>query len=133
MPKRNEPHIFFNKKEVEEIREAYYKLQGEAKTAQGWAIVFARNFQSHLDAAAWRQIEAISKVAAFKATISPYAVLDMLIIFYWSFKMMGQLCVVYNSRTGFVGTVYSLYCVFLNTFFAGKLNDFETESRPSLR
>ena len=116
------------------MNRTYFYLTDEncPESTTGWKARFEREFLSVLNTAAQRQIDAASKLSAIKATISPYAVLDMLIILYWSFKMVQQLCKIYNLRTGGVGTVYLLCCIFGNTFFAGKLSDLETEIGENL-
>jgi uncharacterized membrane protein YcjF (UPF0283 family) len=120
---------FFGPKEIEKIVDIRARLTDEncPDSIKGQKDRFRDEFQFHLDTASQRRIDKIANFAAFKTAISPYPVMDMLIILFWSFKMIGDLCSIYNVRTGFIGTVYLLCCVFSNAFIAGKLDEFESE------
>ena len=120
---------FFDEDEIMKIRKAQYRLT-EKNCPYGcddWKERFKDEFQVHLDTAAWRRIDKVAKYAALKNAISPYPAMDMLITLFWSFRMLRDLCTIYNLRTGFVGTTYLLGRAAANTFVAGKLDEFEAE------
>ena len=126
---RKDQSEFFSQGDIDRLVNIRYRLIDKncPDTIEGWKNRFRDEFQNHLDSASQRRIETIARITGVKTAISPYPLFDMLIVLFWSFTMIRNLCSIYNLRTGNIGTMYILCCVFTNTFIAGKLDEFESE------
>lgn len=93
--------------------------------ADAWLTGFREQFQQRLDVLAQARIRYWSKRAAFATAVSPNSLADTGLTMYFSFAMISDLCTIYNLRAGNLGTMVILSRVFLNSYAAGQINEFE--------
>jgi putative membrane protein len=74
-----------------------------------------------------------SKRAAFATAVSPNSLADTGLTMYFSFAMISDLCTIYNLRAGNLGTMVILSRVFLNSYAAGQINEFEGVASDQLQ
>ncbi len=127
----------WDESEQRKLVEAREKLLGvwwqrRAQSPDDWLKRFVDEFQTTLDAAASRKTNQIASLAAFKTAVSPNPLVDTAIMLFWSFKMLGDLCRVYNLRVGAIGTMFLLTRVFFSAYIAGRLDEFEEHAEESL-
>ncbi|MDO4570823.1 MAG: YcjF family protein [Planctomycetia bacterium] len=63
-----------------------------------------QKFQEILDAAARHSLDHAAKIVGLKTAISPNPLWDMMIVLYWSFRFMRELCAIYHLRANFYAT-----------------------------
>jgi len=102
-------------------------LQGPGRIpdAQKWITVYKEEFQAILDEAARERVSQCARWVGLKTAISPNALIDILVLLYWTFVMINDLCTIYNVRAGFWGTVRLLWRILFAAYIAGQLQDWE--------
>jgi uncharacterized membrane protein YcjF (UPF0283 family) len=90
-----------------------------------WFEQFQTRFQKVLDEAADIRIGYIARRVALMTAVSPHSLVDVLVTFYWSFTMVGDLCRIYQLRLGTLSTLALLGHIFFNAYVAGQLNEVE--------
>ncbi len=100
------------------VKERDYLL---AKTtdSQSWLGDFSSLFQARLDQAASQRITSWSLKAAGCVMASPLPFLDAILILGISLRMIRDLCVLYNVRTGRTASLVLLTRAIRNAFIAG--------------
>jgi uncharacterized membrane protein YcjF (UPF0283 family) len=98
-------------------------LETRPISSQEWLDEFRRDWLDVLDATARARISRYGKFVALKTAISPYAILDFLVVIYNNFRMLQDLCLLYQVRTGLAGTVYLLGLCIFQAFMAGAVNE----------
>lgn len=63
-----------------------------------------QEFQDFLDTCARQYLERAAKIVGAKTAISPNPLWDMLIVVYWSFRFMRELCEIYHLRVNYYAT-----------------------------
>jgi putative membrane protein len=86
---------------------------------------FRDAFQTKLDAVAHERVRYWARRAAVATALSPNTLADTLATLYFTFAMLGDVCAIYNLRTGRAGTAVLLARVFFNAYLAGQLNELE--------
>ena len=90
-----------------------------------WLEGFRDDFQARLDACATKKIAEAAGWTAAKTAVSPWPLVDMLIVLFWSFKLMEDLCACYHLRVGKMGTLSLLAQVSGTIFLSGKIDTWE--------
>lgn len=90
-----------------------------------WISRYLEDFQRRLDDQANACVTNHAGIVALKTAASPNAILDTAIVLFWSFKLLGDLCRLYNLRVGALGTAALLSRVFFLAFIAGKIDEWE--------
>jgi uncharacterized membrane protein YcjF (UPF0283 family) len=110
---------------LKRLDECRQRLLQESRpiSAREWIDEFRRDWLAALDATARARINRYGKFVALKTAISPYAILDFLVVIYNNFRMLQDLCLLYQVRTGHAGTVYLLGLCIFQAFMAGAVNE----------
>lgn len=90
-----------------------------------WLDGYLRHYQKFLNDCAARRVEECARWVCVKTAISPYPLWDMLIVIFWAFKLMGDLCAIYNLRVGRYGTMSLVAQLFGTVFLTGKADEAE--------
>ncbi|MCC8180914.1 MAG: DUF697 domain-containing protein [Planctomycetes bacterium] len=98
-------------------------LFGMTTDAKSWLDDFHRHFQDKLDQAAAGRIRIWSLKAAGCAMASPLPLLDAILILSISLRLIRDLCVIYNIRTGKTASLVLLTRAIRNAFIAGVADD----------
>jgi uncharacterized membrane protein YcjF (UPF0283 family) len=109
-------------KRLDECRQRLL-LESRPISSKEWIDEFRRDWLAALDATARARISRYGKFVALKTAISPYAILDFLVVIYNNFRMLQDLCLLYQVRTGLAGTVYLLGLCIFQAFMAGAVNE----------
>jgi uncharacterized membrane protein YcjF (UPF0283 family) len=109
-------------KRLDECRQRLL-LESRPISSREWIDEFRRDWLDALDARARARISRYGKFVALKTAISPYAILDFLVVIYNNFRMLQDLCLLYQVRTGLAGTVYLLGLCIFQAFMAGAVNE----------
>ena len=110
------------------LQTAYIAENGADK----WLETY-RKFQKTLDDAANQRLKSVDTYVGFKTGISPYPLLDMLIVFYWSFKFMGEMCQLYNLRVDAMNTCRLVMRMWINGICAMGIDQAEEVANASLQ
>lgn len=102
-------------------------LERRPISAAAWLDEFDRGVARELDALADARTRAAMKTVALKTAVSPNALLDTAIVLYQSFRLIGDLTVIYRVRADRVGTVYLLGWVLFHGFIAGEMEELGEE------
>lgn len=123
------------KKTPEEFQKTLESLRSASieETSSGQWLEAYRDFQKTLDVAANRRLKVAERYVGFKTGISPYPFLDMLIVFYWSFKFMGEMCQLYNLRVDTLNTCRLVMKMWINGIFAMGIDQAEEIANASLQ
>lgn len=115
----------FGPESLKRLDECRQRLLRESRpiSSNEWIDEFRRDWLAALDATARVRISRYAKFVALKTAISPYAILDFLVVLYNNFRMLQDLCLLYQVRTGFAGTVYLLGLCIFQAFMAGAVNE----------
>jgi uncharacterized membrane protein YcjF (UPF0283 family) len=98
-----------------------------------WLRRFRDEFQvPFLDAWALTRIKRHAKLTALKTAISPNGLVDSLIVVFYAFNMVGDLCRIYNVRTDRLSTAILLARIFFTAYVAGRMDDAEEVISDSL-
>lgn len=89
-----------------------------------WVRGYQR-FQEYLDDYANERLVSIAKIVAVKTAISPYPMWDMLIVLYWSFQFLSELCQVYHLRIDNYGTARLLLELWGTLFCSAQIDNME--------
>ncbi|MDO4575672.1 MAG: DUF697 domain-containing protein [Planctomycetia bacterium] len=81
--------------------------------------------QKFLDDHAQMRLEKLSRIVALKTALSPYPLWDMLIVLFWSFQYLTELCRIYNLRVDFYGTARLLLELWITAFCSAKIDSAE--------
>lgn len=103
-------------------REREYLL-GRESDSRAWLDDFQRLFQAKLDKAAAGRINSWALKAAGCVMASPLPLLDAILVLAISLRMIRELCVIYNVRTGGTATMLLLTRAIRNAFIAGVAED----------
>ena len=116
-----------NAKEIEELRNKLARgahAHAHYHNKEAWLNDY-KEFQKKIDQLAEKRLGECARWVGFKTAISPYAVMDMLITVYWSFRLIEDLCTIYNVRLGKVGLLV-LFCQVVGAIFlVGKIDEAE--------
>ena len=115
----------FGPESLKRLDECRQRLLRESRpiSSNEWIDEFRRDWLATLDAMACARISRYAKFVALKTAISPYAILDFLVVLYNNFRMLHDLCLLYQVRTGLAGTVYLLGLCIFQAFMAGAVNE----------
>jgi uncharacterized membrane protein YcjF (UPF0283 family) len=64
-----------------------------------WVEEFRRDWPAALDATAHTRINRYAKFVSLKTAISPYPTLDFLMVLYNNFRMLQDLCLLYQVQS----------------------------------
>ncbi len=106
-------------------------LVGRAQDSRTWLAEFREQYQDTLDQAAARRVSSWSLKAAGCVIASPLPLLDALLVLGISLKLVKDLSVLYNVRTGGAGGVLILRKAIAAAFIAGVAED-ATEAASGL-
>jgi uncharacterized membrane protein YcjF (UPF0283 family) len=115
----------FGPESLKRLAECQHRLLQENRpiSSREWIDEFRRDWLDALDAMARARISRYGKFVALKTAISPYAILDFLVVIYNNVRMLQDLCLLYQVRTGLAGTVYLLCLCIFQAFMAGAVNE----------
>lgn len=97
-----------------------------------WVHRYVEGFQSILDEQAEQWVGQVARLVAFKTAISPHPLLDLTIVLFWSFRLLGDLCRIYQLRIGRLGTAALLVRIFFNAYVAARLDEWEEHVEDGL-
>lgn len=97
-----------------------------------WVRRYVEGFQGILDERAEQRVGQVARLVAFKTAISPHPLLDLTIVLFWSFRLLGDLCRIYQLRVGRLGTAALLVRVFFNAYVAARLDEWEEHVEDGL-
>ncbi len=89
-----------------------------------WVRNFQRRFATCLEVVAYQAVKRRASLVGLKTAAVPNSILDMLIATHGAFAITGDVCRLYNLRTGAVGTGIIMAQAFANVYLAGRLEDF---------
>ncbi len=112
--------------EIGALRRDREYLLGKTTDSQSWLADFSSLYQAKIDRAAEKRVASWSLKAAGCVMASPLPFLDAVLILGISFRMIRDLCVLYNVRTGKTGSVVLLSRSIRNAFIAGVAEDAST-------
>lgn len=93
------------KKKREDVRQLWeFLCQTSPDENQEYWLEKYRQFQDILDTCATQSLDKAAKIVGMKTAISPNPLWDMLIVLYWSFHFMRELCEIYYLRVNFYAT-----------------------------
>ena len=92
-------------------------------SAEEWIDNFQNRFLSIIDQAAERRARASALHTAAKTAVAPRGIFDTLIVLYSSFKLMGDICAIYNLRMSGLATAAVLVRAFVIAYLAGGAQD----------
>ena len=92
-------------------------------TPHDWLIDFKRDFQNPLDKIAEKRIWKYSKHAAVMTAISPYPLIDRLIVLQACLAMLKELLEIYALKPSWDKNLMLLARVILNTYLAGVIDE----------
>jgi len=98
-------------------------LQERSISSKEWIDDFRREWLDALDATARARIRRYANFVLLQTALSPYAMLDFLMVLYNNFRMLQDLCLLYQVRTGPAGTAYLLGLCIFQAFMAGAVNE----------
>lgn len=121
----------------QELLEAKRQLLGEwrlrlKRMPDLWVARYVEAFQNKLDEEASERVAQAATLVAFKTAVSPNPLADTAIVLFWSFKLLGDLCRIYNLRLGAFGTAALLSRVFFVAYVAGRLDEWEEHAEENL-
>jgi hypothetical protein len=90
-----------------------------------WFDRFGTAFQRQLDEMASERVSYWATRTAVVTALSPNTLADTLATSYFSFRMLADLCRIYNLRAGRIGTMVLLTRVFFNAYLAGQINEMQ--------
>lgn len=105
---------------------------GNLQGSRSWQESFETCFLAPLDTSATTIIRRYALLTATKAAISPWALLDMVIVIYMGTSLLGSLCRVYQLRAGPLDMLYLFGLVMGQSFFAGEIEEHSEEIASSL-
>jgi len=119
-----------------ELLEAKQNLLGQWQSRlrqmpDEWVKRFVEMFQNLLDKEADGRVQQAARMVAFKTAVSPNPLVDTAIVLFWSFKILGDLCRLYNLRVGTFETLALLSRVFFAAYIAGQLDEWEEHAKES--
>jgi len=112
-----ESEIHERKKAVERL------LSPRALDACSWANDYQRSFQAYQDQWAKERITHYSRIVGVKTAICPWPFLDMIAVFYNSFRLCRELSMIAHRRSDGWATVTILLHVIGNTYIASEAQD----------
>jgi putative membrane protein len=74
----------------------------------------------------------VARIVAFKTAVSPNGLLDASIVLFWSFKLLGDLCRIYNLAVGPLATALLLLRVVVNAYVAVRIDAWEEYADDTL-
>jgi uncharacterized membrane protein YcjF (UPF0283 family) len=115
----------FGAESLKRLAECRHRLLQESRpiSSREWIDEFRRDWLDALDAMARARISRYGKFVALKTAISPYAILDFLVVIYNNVRMLQDLCLLYQVRTGLAGTLYLLCLCIFQAFMAEAVNE----------
>ncbi|MDM8545586.1 DUF697 domain-containing protein [Candidatus Venteria ishoeyi] len=110
---------------VSEIRKTKTSLLSEDNclTTQDKLKQFESGFLQPLDEAIVSRIEYYAKMAALKTALSPNSLIDMAVIMYNGFSLLREICLLYQVRTGRLGTLYLFALILFQSYIAGQVQE----------
>ena len=127
LPARRLAALGFKPKVIEELRLVRDQLRDRNRfMGEDLALQrFRETFQAKLDEVAEKRVQYWALRSGVVTALSPNTLADTLATLYFTFSMLGDLCTIYNLRTGRSGTAVLLSRVFFNTYLAGEFNELE--------
>lgn len=92
-------------------------------TSQDWLLSFQRDFQDTLDAVAKKRIVKYSANAGLMAGISPFPLMDRLIVLSSSLALLKELLEIYSLKPSWDKNLVLMAHVIANTYFSGMIGD----------
>jgi uncharacterized membrane protein YcjF (UPF0283 family) len=115
-----------------ELREkAAWLLEQDALNDTEWMEAFEQQFLKRLDYAAGKMIWKYARRTAAKTAALPRT-LDSFAVLYNAYLMVGNLCVIYNLRTGMLGTLSLTARLAVNLLIAWQVSDWTTAAVNTL-
>jgi len=112
---------------ISELNKTRLKLIADSKNLSGttrdWLTEFNQGFQKPLDQIAKNRIQKHYIHAAFTTGISPYPLLDRLIVLQDSLAMLKELLEIYALKSSWDKSLVLLAKVILNTYLAGVIDN----------
>lgn len=109
--------------EVEALARGRDHLVGRSTDSRSWLADYGEHFQTTLDAAARKRVNAWSVKAAGCVIASPLPLLDAVLVLGISFRMIKDLCYLYNVRASRSGSLVLLNRAIAAAFIAGVAED----------
>ncbi len=81
--------------------------------------LFEQKVMTKIDRLAMQQVSNNASAAGVMIAISPFALLDMLIVFWRNIRMMNQISGIYGLKLGYWGRIRLLKNIFNNMIYAG--------------
>ena len=118
-------NLGFQRDEIDSLRRQQETLMDPDCTpsAEEWLRNFQDRFLSVIDQAAERRVRSSALLVAAKTAIAPRGIVDTLIVVYSSFKLIGDLCAIYNLRMSGLSTAAILVRAFVIAYLAGRVQD----------
>ncbi len=114
----------FTASDITTLREHRRRLLDDRRsTAEGWVEHFDRQFLSCLDGACEQRIRLYTKRVALQTGISKLGRFDALVVTLNAYRMVADLCQIYNLRANPWGTVRIMAWVFFQAYAASRLDD----------
>ncbi len=110
---------------IQKLRDARDLLldQDRFSDYDGWLRDFQLRFQEPLQGEADAVVRNWMRLVGIKTALSPYALLDSIIVLYCSYGMIGDLCRIYNLRMTKPGLVRLMAYTLFNAYAAGQIED----------
>ncbi len=109
--------------EVEALARARDYLRDRSTDSRSWLADYRELFQKTQDAAAAKRVNSWSLKAAGCVIASPLPLLDSALVLGIAFKMLKDLCFIYNVRAGRSGSLVLLNRAIVAAFIAGVAED----------
>ncbi len=112
---------------VEELQSQLVRLRNRERNLgeDAWIRDFELSFHATLEKIAKGRIHAHALKVAVGAGLSPFPLVDSLIVLNSGFRMIDDLCTIYNLRMGKWPTVFVLLLATSQSILAGKVEDSE--------
>lgn len=113
-----------NESRIEHLEKVQERLQeSRPQSSASWIKEFEQTFVNELDTIAAQRVHYFSKWVAIKTTLSPNGLLDTCIVLYSNFRMMSELCRIYQVRTNRLGTMYMLLLIIFHAYVSVSVGD----------
>lgn len=117
-----------------EIQQAKNRLTmpGRIPHSYKWLEIYQHDFQGKLDAQAAQRVRQCARFVGIKTALSPNPLVDALLVLYWSFRMIHDVCLIYNLRVGRWAAVALLWRVFCSAYVTAKLDELGDQVEESI-
>jgi uncharacterized membrane protein YcjF (UPF0283 family) len=113
----------FSEADIALLQKKKQQLLDKERTpsAEEWLRIYKTGFQSILDNNIEKRIKSYALRVGLKTAATPNSTVDMLIVFYFNFTLINDLCSIYNLRMSSTATALILIKVFINIYLAGRI------------